>query len=235
MLLLIDNYDSFVHTLAGYVRELGVETEVVRNDALSLDDITALKPQGILLSPGPKTPAESGICLDVIRHFQAEIPMLGVCLGHQALAAAFGGNVIRAPRPVHGMTSEIRHDATGIFHNCPTPFVATRYHSLIVEEASLPADLLITARSDDGLIMGLRHRTLPLYGVQFHPESILTQHGHQLLANFLTEAGASIPQDQLVKNHNNACHRLLASQCSTDDLPPDFFAAQIDDDAQRPI
>lgn len=196
MILLIDNYDSFVFNLARYFEELGQETVVVRNDAATVEEIAARKPRAIVISPGPCTPKEAGVSLDVIRELGETIPMLGVCLGHQALGAAFGGNVIRAPEPVHGRTSLIHHQGDGIFASLPSPLRATRYHSLIVEEATLPDCWSVTARTDDGLIMGLAHRSRPLYGVQFHPESILTDHGHQLLANFLRLAGikpAAIP------------------------------------------
>lgn len=196
MILLIDNYDSFVFNLARYFEELGQETVVVRNDAATVEEIAARLPQAIVISPGPCTPKEAGVSLSVIRELGETIPMLGVCLGHQALGATFGGNVIRAPEPVHGRTSLIHHQSEGIFAGLPTPLRATRYHSLIVEEATLPGCWSVTARSDDSLIMGLKHRSRPLYGVQFHPESILTDCGHQLLANFLRLAGmepAAIP------------------------------------------
>jgi anthranilate synthase/aminodeoxychorismate synthase-like glutamine amidotransferase len=189
MILLIDNYDSFVFNLARYFEELGQETDVVRNDALSVAEIAARKPAAIIISPGPCTPQEAGVSIDVICELSDRIPLLGVCLGHQALAAAFGGNVIRASEPVHGRTSLIRHSGEGLFLDLPSPLRATRYHSLIVEESSLPAELTVTARTEDGLIMGLAHRSRPCFGVQFHPESVLTQSGHQLLANFLRLAG----------------------------------------------
>jgi anthranilate synthase/aminodeoxychorismate synthase-like glutamine amidotransferase len=189
MILLIDNYDSFVFNLARYFEELGQDTVVVRNDTATVAEIAARNPQAIVISPGPCTPKEAGVSLDVIRELGARIPMLGVCLGHQAMGTAFGGNVVRAPEPVHGRTSLIHHQCAGVFAGLPTPLRATRYHSLIVEEATLPDCWSVTARSDDGLIMGLAHRAQPLYGVQFHPESILTDHGHQLLANFLRLAG----------------------------------------------
>jgi anthranilate synthase/aminodeoxychorismate synthase-like glutamine amidotransferase len=189
MILLIDNYDSFVFNLARYLEELGQETAVVRHDAATVAEIAARRPQAIVISPGPCTPHEAGVSVDVLRELSGEIPMLGVCLGHQALAAAFGGNIIRAPEPVHGRTSLIQHSGEGLFRDLPTPLRATRYHSLIVEESSLPEELIVTARSEDGLIMGLAHRSRPCFGVQFHPESVLTQSGHQLLANFLRLAG----------------------------------------------
>jgi anthranilate synthase/aminodeoxychorismate synthase-like glutamine amidotransferase len=192
MILLVDNYDSFVFNLARYLEELGHETVVVRNDALTVDGIAARKPRAIVISPGPCTPNEAGVSLDVFRKLSADVPILGVCLGHQALAAAFGGKVVRAPEPVHGRTSLILHNHKGLFADLPSPFRATRYHSLIAEEQTLPTELEITARTPDGLIMGLAHRSRPCFGVQFHPESVLTEHGHRLLANFLRHAGLSV-------------------------------------------
>lgn len=189
MLLLLDNYDSFVHNLARYVAELGCAARVVRSDAVSVAEIERLAPQAVILSPGPCGPAEAGVCMSVVQQLGPRIPMLGVCLGHQAIAAALGGRVIRAPEPVHGRTSLMHHDGRGLFAGLPQPLRATRYHSLIAEERSLPVELRVTARTDDGLVMAVAHRDWPVYGVQFHPESILTQSGHQLLANFLTLAG----------------------------------------------
>jgi anthranilate synthase/aminodeoxychorismate synthase-like glutamine amidotransferase len=189
MLLLIDNYDSFVYNLARYLIELGCETRVVRNDAISIDDVRQMSPSAIVISPGPCTPKEAGVSCSLIREFGSAIPILGVCLGHQAIAAALGGAVIRAPEPVHGRTSPVFHDGTGIFAELPNPFRATRYHSLIVDEGTLPKDLIVTARTEDGIPMALRHQKWPLFGVQFHPESVLTQQGRQLLANFLNLAG----------------------------------------------
>lgn len=185
MLLLIDNYDSFVYNLARYLVELGCETRVVRNDAIDVAGVAALSPRAIVISPGPCTPNEAGISIPLIRELSDSFPILGVCLGHQAIAAAFGGNVIRAPQPVHGRTSLIQHAGDGLFQDLPQPLRVARYHSLIVEEQSLPSQLRVTARTPDGIPMALQHRTRPLYGVQFHPESVLTQDGHQLLANFL--------------------------------------------------
>ncbi|WP_035902724.1 anthranilate synthase component II [Legionella geestiana] len=183
--LLIDNYDSFVHNLARLIRECGFQTDVRRNDALSLDAIAAMQPSHIVLSPGPCTPDDAGITLDVIRRFSGCIPLLGVCLGHQAIAQAFGARIKRATPPMHGRASLIMHDGQGIFRNIPTPFKAARYHSLAVSRDDLPDCLTISATSMDGEIMGLQHRELPVTGVQFHPESILTSHGHALLQNFL--------------------------------------------------
>lgn len=185
MLLLIDNYDSFVYNLARYVSELGWNRKVVRNDAITLSEIAALAPSHVIISPGPCTPDEAGISNAVIREFGARIPVLGVCLGHQCIGQVYGGRVVRAGRPMHGKTSQVAHDGQGVFQNLPNPFRVTRYHSLVVEKASLPAALTITATSSDGEIMALRHREHPVVGVQFHPESVLTERGHQLLRNFL--------------------------------------------------
>jgi anthranilate synthase component 2 len=189
MILLIDNYDSFTYNLVHYLGELGADVRVERNDALSVDAIAALAPRAIVLSPGPCTPNEAGVCLDLIRTLGPRIPMLGVCLGHQAMGQAAGGDVVRAPVLMHGKTSPIHHAGASVFAGLPSPFTATRYHSLIVARDTLPEDMSITAWTDDGLIMGLAHRHWPLHGVQFHPESIATEHGHALLANFLTLAG----------------------------------------------
>lgn len=189
MILLIDNYDSFVYNLARYFTELGCEARVVRNDAVNVVDVRALRPQAIVLSPGPCRPNEAGVCLELIRSLADDVPMLGVCLGHQAIAAALGGRVVRAIEPVHGRTSPICHDGEGVFSGLPNPLRATRYHSLVVEESSLPQELRITARTDDGVPMALMHRSRPVFGVQFHPESVLTQAGHLLLRNFLSLAG----------------------------------------------
>ena len=186
MLLLIDNYDSFTYNLVHYLGELGAEVTVRRNDALSVADAMAMRPAGILLSPGPCDPDKAGICLDLIgAAAEARLPLLGVCLGHQALGQAFGGRVVRARDIVHGKLGQMRHEGQGVFAGLPTPFPATRYHSLIVERESLPDALEITAELEDGTIMGLQHRELPLHGVQFHPESIRSENGHRLLQNFL--------------------------------------------------
>jgi len=185
MVLLIDNYDSFVYNLAQYFRELGCEVEVYRNDAITIPEIADSGPEAIVISPGPCDPRRAGISLEVVRQLQGRIPLLGVCLGHQCIGEAFGGQVIRAPEPMHGRTSEIFHDGRGVFRSLPSPFTATRYHSLMVASAGLPEVLEVTARTDDGLIMGLRHREQLVVGVQFHPEAILTEHGHQMLRNFL--------------------------------------------------
>ncbi len=188
MLLLIDNYDSFTYNLVHYLGTLGADVEVHRNDKLTVADALAKKPAGIVLSPGPCTPNEAGICLELTRAAaEKEIPLLGVCLGHQTLGQAFGGTVVRAGDIVHGKLGAMRHDGTGVFAGLPTPFDATRYHSLVVDRDSLPDAMQITAELEDGTIMGLQHRSLPMHGVQFHPESIRSEHGHALLQNFLNE------------------------------------------------
>ena len=186
--LVIDNYDSFTYNLVHYLGELGATMIVRRNDKITLEEIAAMAPDAIVLSPGPKTPTEAGICLAVIERFKAEIPMLGVCLGHQAMGQAMGGDVIRAPHLVHGKTSKINHTGKGIFRGLNAGFEATRYHSLIVRQETLPDVLEVTATTDDGLIMGMQHKTLPMHGVQFHPESIASENGHALLQNFLNIA-----------------------------------------------
>lgn len=185
MILIIDNYDSFVYNLARYVSELGHARTVERNDAITLDEIARLAPSHIIISPGPCTPNEAGISNAVIRRFGPTIPILGVCLGHQCIGQVYGGQVVRAGQPVHGKTSPITHDGAGIFRGLPSPFQATRYHSLIVSRAGLPDDIIVTAHSSDGEIMGLRHRVDPVIGVQFHPEAVLTEGGYTLLENFL--------------------------------------------------
>lgn len=185
MILLLDNYDSFVWNLARYVKELGREPVVRRNDAISLDEIAALAPSHIIISPGPCTPSEAGVSVEVVRRFGPRVPILGVCLGHQVIGAAYGGRVVRAMRPMHGKTSDITHDGTGLFAGLPNPFRATRYHSLAIERASLPADLLVSATAEDGEIMAVRHRVHPVVGTQFHPESVLTEGGHAIIERFL--------------------------------------------------
>ena len=185
MVLVIDNYDSFTYNLVQYLAEIGAALKVYRNDAITLFEIAALKPSHIVLSPGPCTPNEAGVCLAVIERFAGQIPILGVCLGHQAIGQAFGGRVVRAGRLMHGKTSPIHHDGRTIFQGIPSPFTATRYHSLIVDPASLPPVLEVSAWTEEGEIMGVRHREYPVEGVQFHPESILTEYGKELLRNFL--------------------------------------------------
>ena len=189
MFLLIDNYDSFTYNLVHFLGELGAEVTVRRNDAITVDEALALRAEGIVISPGPCDPDRAGICLDLVRAVAGKVPLLGVCLGHQAIGQAFGGQIIRAPLPMHGKVSRIHHTGKGVFESLPNPFPATRYHSLVVAREGLPDCFEITAETDDGLIMGLQHRNLPAHGVQFHPESIATEHGHDLLANFLHLAG----------------------------------------------
>ena len=194
MLLLIDNYDSFTYNLVHYLGELGARPQVVRNDAITVQDALALAPEAIVLSPGPCDPAQAGICLALTRAAAgAGIPLLGVCLGHQAIGEAFGGRVVRHTEIVHGKLADIRHQGAGVFEGLPSPLRATRYHSLVVERASLPAELEVTAELADGTIMGLRHRDLPIEGVQFHPESIRSEHGHALLKNFLARIPEAAP------------------------------------------
>ncbi len=185
MILLIDNYDSFTFNLVHVLGDLGVACDVVRNDAITVAEAVARAPEAIVLSPGPCTPNEAGICLDLIAAAVGRIPLLGVCLGHQAIGQAFGGHVIRGPVPMHGKVSPVRHRDTDLFQGLPSPFQAARYHSLVVDAATLPAVLEPTAWTEDGIIMGMRHRTAPVFGVQFHPESIATEHGHRLLGNFI--------------------------------------------------
>jgi len=188
MYLLIDNYDSFTYNLVHYLGELGAEVSVWRNDALTVQDAIAMAPEGIILSPGPCDPDRAGICVPLVNAAAGRFPLLGVCLGHQAVGQAFGGRVVRGPLPMHGKTSMIHHNGSDIFRGLANPFPATRYHSLVVEREGFPASLEVTARTDDGLVMGVRHRQFPIFGVQFHPESIETAEGHKLLANFLTLA-----------------------------------------------
>ncbi|MFT8674281.1 MAG: aminodeoxychorismate/anthranilate synthase component II [Acetobacter sp.] len=188
MILLIDNYDSFTFNLVHYLGELGAQCHVVRNDALSVDEALALAPDAIVLSPGPCSPNEAGICCDLITAAAGKVPLLGVCLGHQAIGQVFGTHVVRAPVPTHGKTSPVYHDGTDVFAGLPSPFKATRYHSLTLEPASIPPELEVTAWTQDGVVMGVRHRHHPISGVQFHPESIASEYGHDLLRNFLTIA-----------------------------------------------
>ena len=185
MLLMIDNYDSFTYNLVQYFGELGEDVQVHRNDALSVADVAALAPDRIVISPGPCTPNEAGISVPLIREFAGRVPILGVCLGHQSIGQAFGGRIVRASKVMHGKNSAISHANAGVFADLPSPFSATRYHSLVIERDSLPECLAVTAESEDGEIMGVRHKTLPVEGVQFHPEAILTEHGHKMLKNFL--------------------------------------------------
>jgi anthranilate synthase/aminodeoxychorismate synthase-like glutamine amidotransferase len=197
MILLIDNYDSFTFNLVQFLGDLGATAIVRRNDKITPAEALAMRPEAILLSPGPCTPTQAGICLDLIAAAAAaKLPLMGVCLGHQAIGQAFGGNVIRAPSPVHGKTAQIRHAGSDLFAGLPDPFTATRYHSLIVDRATWPDELEITAWLEGGLVMGLRHKTLPIFGTQFHPESIATSHGHEILANFLRLARQDAAPDQ---------------------------------------
>jgi anthranilate synthase/aminodeoxychorismate synthase-like glutamine amidotransferase len=189
MILMIDNYDSFTYNLVQYLGELGAEVAVFRNDEISIEKIEAMRPSHIVLSPGPCTPNEAGITLPVLQRLAGKLPILGVCLGHQAIGQAFGGKVVRAKEVMHGKVSRIQHDRKGVFSEIPDPFVATRYHSLVVQRESLPECLEVTAQAEDGEIMGLRHRSLPVEGVQFHPEAMLTEHGHKMLQNFLQGRG----------------------------------------------
>jgi anthranilate synthase/aminodeoxychorismate synthase-like glutamine amidotransferase len=189
VILMIDNYDSFTYNLVQYLQELGSEVEVRRNDAITVEGINALRPQAIVISPGPKTPDDAGVTLAAVRAFSGRVPILGVCLGHQAIGQAFGGKIVRAPTLMHGKTSRIEHDGRTIFRDLPSPFEATRYHSLVVDPRSVPADLEISATAEGGVIMGLRHRRHATEGVQFHPESVLTGEGKRLLRNFVEGAG----------------------------------------------
>jgi anthranilate synthase/aminodeoxychorismate synthase-like glutamine amidotransferase len=193
MILLIDNYDSFVHNLARYFERLGQTTTVVRNDAIDVAGVRRLAPDALVLSPGPCAPEQAGVSLDLVRSLHREIPILGVCLGHQTIAAGLGGRVIRAREPVHGRASEVFHSGRGVFAGLPNPLRACRYHSLVVEEATLPDELEVTACTGDGVVMAIAHRELCVVGLQFHPESILTEHGYELLAAFLTTAGLLVP------------------------------------------
>jgi anthranilate synthase component II len=190
MIVLVDNYDSFTFNLVHFLGELGAQVRIHRNDKITSAAVLAADPDAVVLSPGPCTPKEAGICLDLIAAVSAKIPILGVCLGHQAIGDAFGGKVVRAPTPVHGKLSEIRHGGGGIFRGINAPFQATRYHSLVVERKSLPDELTVTADTEDGLVMGLAHKHLPVHGVQFHPESIASEHGHRILQNFLDIAAS---------------------------------------------
>jgi anthranilate synthase component 2 len=203
MLVLIDNYDSFTYNLVHFLGELGAACKVFRNDRISVAEVLKLKPKGIVLSPGPCTPNEAGICLELIEKAGPKVPLLGVCLGHQAIGQVYGGKVVRAPAPMHGKLSKINHTSKGLFKGLPRSFEVTRYHSLIVEREGLPSSLTVTAKTGDGLIMGLQHKTHPVHGVQFHPESIASEHGHALLANFLELAGMA-PRRRNVKPARHA-------------------------------
>jgi para-aminobenzoate synthetase component 2 len=193
--LVIDNYDSFVFNLVQYIGQLGVECDVRRNDEIDLAEVARLRPAGVLLSPGPGTPQRAGICMKLIEEYAGSLPIFGVCLGHQAIGAVYGGTVDRAPELLHGKTSLVHHDGTGVLAGLPNPFTATRYHSLAVEEGTLPPEIEVTGRTGTGIVMAMRHRTLPLEGVQFHPESVLTEGGHVMLANWLAECGHPAARD----------------------------------------
>ncbi|QDU95286.1 anthranilate synthase component II [Lignipirellula cremea] len=219
MILLIDNYDSFVHNLARYLNRLGQETRVLRNDAVGMEQIRDWQPQAIVLSPGPCTPDQAGSALEIVTEFWDRIPLLGVCLGHQTIAQALGGRIVRATQPMHGRTSPINHTDSPLFRGLPSPLTVCRYHSLIVDRATLPDCFTITAETTDGVIMGLEHRTAPVFGVQFHPESILTDQGVDLLANFLRVVGCPLP-DQMPGGENQD-PATLESPGETDPWPPD--------------
>jgi len=192
MILLIDNYDSFVFNLARYLERLGASARVIRNDAIDVAEVRRLRPRALVFSPGPCTPWEAGVSLELVRELQGELPMLGVCLGHQTIAAACGARIVRASTPMHGRASRIAHDGAGLFADIPSPLTVGRYHSLVVDEDTLPTELRVSARTEDGVIMALEHSEHPIYGVQFHPESILTEHGYALLRNFLKLAGVAV-------------------------------------------
>jgi anthranilate synthase component II len=197
MFILIDNYDSFTYNLFHYLGELGARLEVHRNDKITVDAVMAKHPQGIILSPGPCTPDTAGICLDLIKRAAGKVPIFGVCLGHQAIGQVYGGDVVRAPKPMHGKLSKVHHTAKGVFRDVPNDFNATRYHSLTIDPPSFPEALEITAQSEDGVIQGLQHKTLPIYGVQFHPESIASEHGHKILGNFLQDCGTNLRAEKV--------------------------------------
>lgn len=191
MILIIDNYDSFVHNLGRYFRQLGCETQIVRNDAISVDEIAELRPQAIIVSPGPCSPNEAGISLDVVKRFADSLPILGICLGHQTIVQALGGTISVSHQPMHGRQSSVKHFGSAMFQGIPSPFLAGRYHSLIADKDNLPDCLSVTARTDDFIVMAVEHKTQPLVGLQFHPESIMTEHGYRLIANFIQLAGLS--------------------------------------------
>lgn len=199
MILVIDNYDSFVHNLARYFRQLGCETVVVRNDKIDVEQVKRLSPQAIVISPGPCTPNEAGCSIELVKQFGSTIPILGICLGHQAIVQALGGSIVRAHEPMHGRQSSVSHFRSKMFTDIPSPFVAGRYHSLVADKMDLPAKLRVTAKTDDGTIMAVEHKTWPLVGLQFHPESILTECGYQLLINFLRTAGIEVPEPESAK------------------------------------
>jgi anthranilate synthase component 2 len=222
MILLIDNYDSFVYNLARYVRELGEAPLVRRNDAMTVDDILELAPSHVIISPGPCSPAEAGISTDVVRRVGRTIPVLGVCLGHQCIGAAYGGEIVRAGRPMHGKTSRIHHRGTDLFTGLPNPFLASRYHSLVISPASLPRELEVTATAEDGEIMAVKHATHPVYGVQFHPESVLTEHGYRMLDHFLHGVPAAPRELPPAADHALVARSRENASLATDPPPVDL-------------
>jgi anthranilate synthase/aminodeoxychorismate synthase-like glutamine amidotransferase len=222
MILLIDNYDSFVYNLARYVRELGEQPVVRRHDAMTVDEVLAMRPSHIIISPGPCSPAEAGISTEVVRRVGPTIPILGVCLGHQCIGAAYGGEIVRAGRPMHGKTSRIHHSGTGIFSGLPSPFYATRYHSLVIAPASVPPDLQVLATSEDGEVMAVQHARDPVHGVQFHPESVLTEHGYRLVDQFLHGVAATPRHLPLVADGVLVPARHDTNTLATDPPPVDL-------------
>jgi anthranilate synthase component II len=222
MILLIDNYDSFVYNLARYVRELGEAPLVRRNDAITVDDILGLGPSHVIISPGPCSPVEAGISTDVVRRVGPSIPVLGVCLGHQCIGAAYGGEIVRAGRPMHGKTSRIHHRGTDLFTGLPDPFLASRYHSLVISPASVPRELEVTATSEDGEIMAVKHATHPVFGVQFHPESVLTQHGYRMLDHFLHGVPAAPRELPPAADHPLVAGARESASLATDPPPVDL-------------
>jgi len=222
MILLIDNYDSFVYNLARYVRELGEVPLVRRNDAMTVDDILELAPSHVIISPGPCSPMEAGISTDVVRRVGPSIPVLGVCLGHQCIGAAYGGEIVRAGRPMHGKTSRIHHRGTDLFTGLPNPFLASRYHSLVISPASVPGELEVTATSEDGEIMAVKHATHPVFGVQFHPESVLTEHGYRMLDHFLHGVPAAPRELPPAADHALVARSRESPSLATDPPPVDL-------------
>jgi anthranilate synthase component 2 len=222
MILLIDNYDSFVYNLARYVRELGETPLVRRHDAMTVGDVLELAPSHVIISPGPCTPAEAGISTDVVRRVGPTIPVLGVCLGHQCIGSAYGGEIVRAGRPMHGKTSRIHHRGTDLFSGLPNPFLASRYHSLVISPASVPPELEVTATSEDGEIMAVRHATHPVYGLQFHPESVLTEHGYRMLDHFLHGVPATPRELPPAADHLHASRPRPGASLAADPPPVDL-------------